>query len=84
MNRFTSRGSADNVAAGPQDRTLHQFGDAVADHRLDVLKAYGRQILFAEQRIRGIAQILGAVDQRAVEIEDDGFEWGHGAVSKIA
>jgi phosphoglycolate phosphatase-like HAD superfamily hydrolase len=52
--------------------TLHQLGRAVADHRADIRQRDRCPALLGEHGVERAMQIGRAVDQRAVEIEDQG------------
>ena len=57
----------------------HQLGHAMPDHRPCMVKTHRRMAALGQQGVQCVGKIGRAVDQRAVQIEDDGAPFTHGS-----
>ena len=69
LHQLRQRGRLDGLA-GVGEAALDQLGGAVADHGADAVEPDGAAALLGQHGIERAMEVGRAVDQRAVEVED--------------
>jgi hypothetical protein len=69
LGELGQQAAAGSPAAGGGQRALDQLRCAVADHRHDLGQGQRPQAFVGQHPVQRRAQVLSAVDQRAVQVE---------------